>query len=211
MDWQTLLWHFWAVLREHWINSLISLAALFGGVWIGKRRARAEWSKRRFLDRINFSFNTFHDGTLQIRTLVEKNCRDVFLNDIAVERVLAAAKKTSAENPILPLASSERWYMLNAVLNEMSEQFAQGFLKRDMKLPVQSANYLICLTYENDGALMTRKIRAMIIRKELLLNLPSEPPKYERPHHSTRFRTLQQLAAAYAVDTSNFLDVEICI
>jgi hypothetical protein len=211
MDWKALLWHAWVVLREHWINSLISLAALFAGTWLGKRRARAEWSKKRFLDRLNFSFNTLHEGTLQIRTLVEKNCRDVFLNDVAVERVLAAAKRTSADNPILPLPADDRWFMLNAVLNEMSEQFAAGFIKRDMGLPVQTAIYLLCLTYENDGALMTRKIRAMIIRKSLLLNLPAEPPKLERPHHIRRFLTLKQMAAAYAVDPSNFFEVELCV
>jgi hypothetical protein len=135
----------------------------------------------------------------------------VFLHEIATERVLAAAKKTYAVNPILPLPADDRWFMLNAVLNELSEQFATGFVKRDMGLPVQTAVYLICLTYENDGALMTRKIRAMIVRKEFLLNLPKEPPKLERPHHIRRFLTLQQMAAAYAVDASNFFEVELCV
>lgn len=210
MDWQTLLWQTWDLLREHWLKALISLFALTVGTWWGRRRARAEWTQKRFLDRINFSLNSMHDGMLQIRTLSEKNCRDVFLNDIAVERVLAAASKTPADNPILPLPADERWFLLNAVLNEVSEQFAAGFMRRDMGLPVTTGQYLICLTYENAGDLKTRKIRAMVIRKELLLNLPIEPPRFERPHHSTRFKTLQQLAAAYTVDPSNFLDVEIC-
>jgi hypothetical protein len=51
----------------------------------------------------------------------------------------------------------------------------------------------------------------MIIRKELLLNLPVAPPQFERPHHSTRFDTLKRLAVAYAKDPNLFLEVEICI
>jgi len=211
MDWRALLQHGWVVLREHWINSLISLSALVFGAWIGKRRAKAEWSKKRFLDRINFSLNSIVDGTLQIRTLVEKNCREVFLNDVAVERVHEAAKRTTAESALLPLDKDERWFMLNAVLNEISEQFADGFVRRDMGLPVQKQNYVICLTYENDGALMTRKIRAMVVRKDLFTHLPADMPKLERPHHATRYNTLRQLATVYQQDPSHFLDVEICI
>lgn len=211
MDWNNVATGAWGILREHWPKALFSLCALAVGTWWGKRRARAEWSKKRFLDRLNFSLNSIQDGTLLIRTLAEMNCRDVFLNEIAAERVQVAATKTTAQNPILPLSPDERWYMLNAVLNEMSERFAVGFLKRDLGQTVQSAQYLICLTYENAGDLKTRKIRAMVVRKELLLNLPAEVPKFERPHHSTRFNTLKQLAASYAVDPSNFLDIQICI
>jgi hypothetical protein len=54
-------------------------------------------------------------------------------------------------------------------------------------------------------------LSAMVIRKELLLNLPAEMPKLERPHHSTRYNTLKQLAAFYASDPSYFLDAEICV
>lgn len=211
MGWNEIVTDGLNLLREHWAKILYSLAALLVGTWWGKRRARAEWSKKRFLDRLNFSLNSVRDGTLEIRTLGEMNCRDVFLNEVAAERVRAAALKTSADNAILPLAPEERWYMLNAVLNEISERFAPGFLKRDLNQPAQCGQYLICLTYENAGDLKTRKIRAMIVRKSLLLDLPADAPKFERPHHDIRFNTLRQLAAAHAADPSNFLDVEICI
>lgn len=211
MDWKQLLWDLWVILREHWIKAAISFVFLIVGAWIGKRRARRAWERKRFLDRINFSLNLIHDNTLQIRTLVEKNCRDVFLNDIAVDRVLAAARRTTDANPILPLDRAERWYLLNAVLNEISERFATGFVRREMGLPVQSAQYLVCLTYEVAGELKTQKVRAMIVRKDLLLRLPTDPPRFERPHHSTRWATLHQLAEQYAIDSTHFLDVEICV
>ena len=211
MDWKQLLLDIWQILRDHWLKWVISFVLLFMGTWWGRRRASAEWERKRFLDRINFSLNMIHDGMLQIRTLVEKNCKEVFLNEVATERVLMAAKKTTPQNPILPLPADERWYLLNAVLNEVSERFASGFLKREMGLPVNAANYLICLTYEMSGELKTQKIRAMVIRKDLLTHLPEDAPKFERPHHSTRWATLKQLAELYAKDPSHFLDVEICI
>lgn len=211
MDWKQLLVEVGSILRDHWLKAAISLVFLTIGTWLGKRRARRNWERKQFLDRINFSLNMIHDGTLQIRTLVEKDCRDVFLNDVAVERVLKAAKLTTPHNPILPLDRGERWYLLNAVLNEISERLATGFIRRDMGLPVHTANYLICLTYEMAGELKTQKVRAMIVRKDLLTQLPNVPPRFERPHHSTRWETLQQLSRQYAVDSTNFLDVEICV
>jgi hypothetical protein len=211
MDWQHLLWQAWDLLKEHWLKALGSLVILLIGSWIGRRRARREWMNRRFLDRLNFSLNTIKDGKLQIRTLAEMNCRDVFLNDYAAQRVQEAAQRTTKDNAIVPLERDERWYILNAILNEVSERFAEGFLKRDMGLPVHTRPYLICLTYENAGELKTRKIRAMVIQKDVLLNLPSETPQLERPHHLTRFITLQHLATSYQADPTNFLEIEISL
>lgn len=211
MDWHALAQDVWHFFRSHWASALYSLAFLIVGTWWGRRRARREWANKRFLDRLNFSLNTIGGGTLQIRTLAEMNARDVFLNDVAVERVIDATRRTTATNPLLPLARDDRWYYLNAVLNEVSERFAVGFIKRDMGVPVETRSYLICLTYEIAGDLKTRKVRAMVIQKSTLTNLPVEPPRFERPHHATRFETLRHLAAAYASDPTEFLDVELSI
>lgn len=211
MDWHALWLDLWAILREHWLKGIVSLAFLLAGTWWGRRRARREWASKRFLDRINFSLNTIRDGTLQIRTIAEMNCRDVFLNDVAAEAVQAATARTTEKNALLPFDRDERWFLLNAVLNEVSERFADGLLRRDMGLPTTTRVYLICLTYENSGDLKTRKVRAMVIQRDTLLNLPEEPPKLERPHHAVRFRTLQQLAAAYREDPTNFLEVELSL
>lgn len=211
MQWHQLLVDVWHVLRDHWVQWIASFVLVTLGAWWGKRRARGEWSRKRFLDRINFSLNMIVDGKLVIRTLLERDSREVFLNEVAVDRAEAAAHQTTAENPILPLHPDERWYYLNAVLNKLSEEFAAGFLKRDMGLQVNSAAYLICLTYENAGELRTRKIRAMVIRKSLLLNLPAQPPVLEKAHHSTRYDTLKRLAVEYGKEPSNFLEMEIAL
>ena len=215
MDSQQWLQQTGDFVRDNWLkiawSAAWSIGVLYVGTWWGKRRARSEWSTKQFLNRINFSLNQLRDDKLLIRTLAEMDCRDVFQNDVAVERVLAAAKKTDEHNAILPLAKDDRWYVLNSVLNELSERFATGFLKQDLGIATASRVYLACLTFENAGDLKTRKVRVMLIRKEALLALPAEPPEFERPHHLVRFKTLHQMAESYRKDPNDFIEIELSI
>lgn len=71
--------------------------------------------------------------------------------------------------------------------------------------------YLICLTNECDGEVRTRKVRAMVIRKDSLMNLPKEQPGFESPTHAIRWKTLQQMQKAYAADPTNFIEAEIVV
>jgi len=160
---------------------------------------------------LNLSLNSIDQGTLKIRTLSEKRCEDVFLNSAAADLIQKMAKKTTAADPILPIPSGENWFYLNSVLNDLSEAFAVGLLKRDISGSAPSALYLIVLTCEAAGEMKTRKIRAMVIRKQLLLNLPSEMPKLESPNHGTRWKTLQFLAEEYQRTPSRFLEVELSV
>jgi len=198
-------------LREHGLKYLFGAA--FGVIawWLGNRRARAKWQKREFGDRLNVSLNTVADGRLLIRTLLEKSLSEVLLNTAAVDAVTAATKQTTAANPILPLPKDDTWYFLNAVLNEVSEKFAEGQIRRDLGQPVTCGTYLMCLTYESAGQLRTRKVRAMIIRKETLLSLPAEPPKFSSEHHITRWETLHKLKNAYQAKPWQFIELEICV
>ena len=218
------------IARERWLTALLPVASLLIGLWWGRRRARREWRQKQFLSRVNVSLNTFAerpDGglLLQIRTLSEKDALEVFLNQIAVERVQAATTRTSESDPLLPLGD-DAWYLLNAVLNEVSEQFAAGHVRRDLGASVTTGRYLIALTYEHAGDIRTQKVRAMVIRKDRLEALflppvtpregeaaPPAPPTVhiERPNHATRLRTLGQLAAAHRRDPSQFLEVEISV
>lgn len=197
-------------LNQHWARFLTAAVALAVGWFLGRWRARAQWKKKEFLDRLNVSLNSIEDGRLLIRTVIEKSCEDVFLNDVAAARVVAAAKQTSESDPILPLPKDDYWYYLNQVLNEVSEKFAEGQLRRDAGLPVRRADYLLCLTCEVAGEMRTRKVRAMLVRKGLLTNLPAVEPKYESPTHTTRWRTLRQLAAIFEKEPVKFMAVELC-
>ena len=198
-------------VRDH--SSKLTVAALFTflGWGIGRWRARRAWLKRDFLHRLNFTLNIIEDGRLVIRTLMEKPCDEIFMNKSAVDQVLAAAKQTTAASPFLPLTQEDYWFYLNQILNELSEKFAEGALKRDLKLPVTSARYLISLTSESVGEIRTRKIRAMLIRKDHLVSLPETAPEFERPHHSTRWDTLQKMKVAYEKTPHLFLEMELSV
>lgn len=198
-------------IRDHAVKLITGLVFMGLGWYLGNRRASAAWKKQEFLDRLNVSLNTIQGGTLKIRTLSEKRCDEVFLNSAASETVKKLARQTTGADPMLPIPKDEVWFYLNSVLNDLSEQFAAAYLKHDMGGPVQSARYLIALTCESEGEMKTRKIRAMVIQKSLLLNLPQETPNFESPRHSTRWKTLQSMAAEYAKNPHRFKEVELAV
>jgi hypothetical protein len=198
-------------LHDHWVK--FATAALFMAVgwFVGRRRARAEWRRREFFDRLNISLNALRDGTLAIRTIAEESCSEVFLNSVAVATLTDAARRTTPDDPLLELAEKDYWYYLNAVLNEVAEKFGEGQIRRDLGLPVTTARYIMCLTSECAGEVRTRKIRAMLVQKSLLLNLPAQEPKFESPNHATRWKTLKYLAVQIGRTPYKFLELEICI
>jgi hypothetical protein len=198
-------------LQDNWLKFLTGLFIMAVGWFFGQRRAQASWKKKEFLDRLNVSLNSIGGGILLIRTVLEKSCKDVFLNDVAVAAIRDASGKTSESDPTLPLPEADYWYFLNSVLNEVAEQFSEGQLRRDMGLPVNIQRYLICLTSECAGELKTRKVRAMLIQTSLLDALPEEQPTFESPHHITRWDTLQKLAKLRKSSAYRFLEIEICI
>ncbi|MEZ6056522.1 MAG: hypothetical protein R3C01_07440 [Planctomycetaceae bacterium] len=198
------------LIVTHWQKLIPILVSAFVGWFFGKRRAKQAWKNREFFDRLNFSLTTLIDGKLSIRTLVEKRCEEVFLNSVATETVIAKARQTTAADPVLQFDRDDTWYYLNAVLNELSERFSDGVVRRDLGMKVSSARYLICLTCETAGNIRTHKVRALVIQKQLLTNLPEEPPAFESPNHSTRWETIKLLATIYKATPHRFLEMELC-
>ncbi len=204
---ETILTH----LRDRGLQWLVALAITSLGGLVAWWKARQRWRRREFLDRLNVSLNLLVDGKLLIRTLLEKSCQDIFLNSMAVKEVLKASGQTTPTDPLLPLPQEDYWYYLNAVLNEVGEKFSAGQIRRDLGEPVRRGLYLVALTFECAGEMKTRKIRAMVIRKELLVDLPAETPQFNSPHHITRWNTLQQMKAAYAATPWKFIEMELCV
>ena len=204
-------------LAANWFGIVAPLLGVLIGAWIANRQARRAWRKREFLDRINFSLNTLADGTLLIRTLYESNLLEVFLNPSAAQVVLAAARRTTPDDPILTVEDeTDRWALLNSVLNVVSEQFADGAIWRDAGLPIEARRYLACLTCEPDPEVRTRKVRAMLVGKATLDRFAADyaeaVPKLENAkHHITRVRTLRTMAQRYADDPSAFIEIEVCV
>lgn len=201
----------WKHLNDKIAGVVIAAVFAFLGWYWGKRKADAKWQRREFFDRLNVSLNMIREGTLHIRTILEKGCAEVFLNSSATETIIALSQQTTPQDSIIPLPKEEYWYYLNSVLNEIAEKFSEGQIKRDLGLPVTGERYVICLTNETSGEMKTRKLRAMLIQKKLLTHLPTEQPKFESPHHITRWQTLNQLAAEYQRNPHRFLEMEIVV
>ena len=199
------------LIVDHWVKALVALAIAGAGWSWGRYRARESWRRREFLNRFNVSLNLIDDGVLRIRTLSEQPLEKVFLNSAAAKLVARAARKTTEDDPVLPLAEADRWFVYNEVLNQISEQFAQGHLRRSLGVAVTGARYVIALTCERAGGVRTQKIRAMVIRRDLLSALPEQPPRFESSTHVTRFDTLRTLAARLDGDPGAFLEVELCL
>lgn len=206
-----LLQTIWKNLHDKIAGVLIAAVFTFLGWYWGKRKADAKWQRREFFDRLNVSLNMVREGTLQIRTILEKGCAEVFLNSSATETIISLSRQTTPQDSIIPLPKEEYWYYLNAVLNEVAEKFSVGQIKRDLGLEVTGERYVICLTNETSGEMKTRKLRAMLIQKKLLTHLPTQQPKLESPHHTTRWQTLNQLAAEYQRNPHRFLEMEIVV
>lgn len=188
------------------------------GTWAWYR-ARSAWRRREYLDRLNFSLNSFDGKTLKIRTLLEESLESIMLNRIAVSMVRKGAHKARVDDPVLHFAKKDAWFILNAVLNTLSERFASGILKQDIlrnskgetSTIIPTARYLFCLTCEKNAQVRTQKIRVMVIRKDLLESLPLQRPQLEREVHSTRWETLQKMAAAHRETPHDFLEVELSV
>ncbi|MBP3958481.1 hypothetical protein J8F10_24805 [Gemmata sp. G18] len=181
--------------------------------WWARRQATRQWYAKEFLDRIIVSLNIFADGALKIRTVLERSLDEIFLNKLAVAKVWAAARATTTDNPVMPIAKEDRWFLLNFVLNAVAEHFVEGHIKRDAGLPVTTVKYALFLTCELVGDERIRKVRAMLVRHDVLENFPypDTMPVLENPWHEDRIKTLRAASALYKKEPDNFLVLEVCV
>ena len=193
------------------VKALIPLVTLLLGFYGRRLFDWFRWRRKQFLHRIIVSLNSFHDGKLLLRTIMEKSCEEVFLNSYAVNVVVSAAQKTTDKNPVLELPKDEAWHILNSALNAVAEEFHQGVVQRDMGLPVKSERYVFCLTHERADDVKQEKVRLLMIRSDVLANLPKEMPALESPHHRLRFETLHKMAESRKTRPDLFAEVEICM
>ena len=195
------------------VAAVTSTLTFFAGRWWGRYKAGRQWHRKEFMDRVIVSLNLFADGGLKIRTVLERSLDEVFLNAVAVEKVLAAADATTVEDPLLPLPKADRWYVLNFVLNAIAEHFVAGHIRRDAGQPVTVIKYALFLTCERVGDERIRKVRAMLVRADVLADFPYKDamPSFENPWHSNRILTLRRAAELYAKEPDHFLTLEVCV
>jgi hypothetical protein len=190
-----------------------TVASFVVGRWWGRYQARRQWERKQFLGRIIVSLNSFADGWLKIRTIFERSLEDVFLNPVAVQKVRAASLRTTVDNPVLEIAPQDRWFLLNFVLNAVAERFSSGLVRYDAGQPLRPVTYLLFLTCEVVGEDRIRKVRAMMVRKDLLEDFPyrDSMPRLERDWHADRITTLRRAAELYQKEPDNFLALEIYV
>jgi hypothetical protein len=70
--------------------------------------------------------------------------------------------------------------------------------------PMEEHRFVIALTFEQLNNRRARHLRAMVILKETLRNLPAQCPQVDAEEHKTRYRTLQAIARQYAANPERF-------
>ena len=190
-----------------------TVVCFLAGRWWGRYQARKQWERKQFLGRIIVSLNTFADNWLKIRTIFERSLEEVFLNPVAIGKVRAASLQTTPDNPLLPIAPADRWYLLNFVLNAVAERFSDSLVRYDAGGSLRPVTYLLFLTCEVVGEDRIRKVRAMMVRKELLEEFPypDAMPKLEQEWHADRILTLRRASEVYQKEPDNFLPIEIYV
>jgi len=195
------------------VAATTSTATFFAGRWWGRYKANRQWAAKEFLDRIIVSLNIFAGGFLKIRTVMEKSLHEVFLNRVAVEKIETAAKATTTDKPVMPIPKDDRWFLLNFVLNAVAEHFVAGHIRQDTGQPVTIVKYALFLTCELVGDERIRKVRAMLVRQDLLIEFPYQDtmPGLENPWHADRIKTLRYAAELYKKEPDYFLTLEVCV
>ncbi len=195
------------------VSAVTSLAAFLFGRYYGRYKARREWMSKEFFNRVIVSLNIFAGGVLKIRTVLERSIEEVFLNPVAIEKVQAAARACTEADPLLRIPKEDRWFVLNFVLNAVAELFVPGQIKLDAGEKVSAVKYALFLTCEVVGDERIRKIRAMLLRRDLLENFPYPDtlPQLENPWHEDRIKTLRRAAELFRTEPDLFLTLEVCV
>jgi hypothetical protein len=190
-----VLSEFLEFMRPYW--SGVALAATWAGigvVWWSRRRA---WQRKQFLSQVNFSLNYIQDSSLAMRTLLELPAAQVWLNEHGSALVVKASRKTAIEQPFIHLSEvKDQDFLHRAVLNALSERYADGFLAAALGLPVARDNFVFGITCEKYGEIRTLKVRILLIREKTLTELFGPPRRTDslnvpNPVLRARLRTLE--------------------
>jgi len=191
----------------------VATVVMLWALWATYRKTRLMWQRRTFLTRINFSLNYVEGRTLKIRTLREDDLGEILLgNQHGKKVVLKAARRTTLPRPFLELPKDDAWTVLNAVLNELSEQFAQGLLVRSVKGAAAPVWFVFGLTCEKHPAVRMNKLRVMVIERSLLEKIDRlEGLVFEQRTHHVRLDTLREMRAVQLdpARRHNLMEVEL--
>lgn len=159
----------------------IALGATWAGIGFVWWRRRADWGRKQFLSQVNFSLNYVQDNQLVMRTLVELPASEVWLNEHGIQLVSQATKKTQVDQPFIQLKEPrDQDFLQRAVLNVLSERYAEGYLAAALGLPVQREEFVFGITCEKYGDIRTLKIRILLLTERTLVELFGPARKIDR-------------------------------
>lgn len=193
---------------KHYWNT-IALLATWVGILIVWYRRRTEWRRKQFLNQVNFSLNYVVNNTLAMRTLLETTAQLVWLNDYGVKAVFAAAGKTTVDHPFIVLDDPKDQDFINrAVLNTLSEKFADTYLAAALGGPTRVGSFCFAITCEKYEEIRTVKLRVLIIEERTLLDLFGPGGKggqLQLTHvvYKARLKSLQAIHDMYLKDKTS--------
>jgi hypothetical protein len=157
-------------MQPHWHT--VALVLTWLGILFVALRRRFHWSRKRFLTQVNFSLNYRVGNSLAMRTLLESPAIQVWLNEYGVAKVLRSAARTTLEDPfILMKDPTEREFTHRAVLNVLSQRFADTFVAAALGVPVRTTTFLFVVTFERYTVMRTQKVRVLLAEESFLHGL----------------------------------------
>lgn len=167
-----------------------------------------KYSQRDFMDQITFSFDDFSEtdegrSLLNLWTFGNYFARNVFIgsHDVLLQKVQAAAQKTTTDDVFVRLPEEDMRHMNKAVLNTIASASQPGLLARMNGQETEQVRVLMAVTCEPDETVEQRKIRViMATERDLERLLDDEFCKqvtYHSDRHADRLRTLRAMAEEY--------------
>ena len=154
----------WVQILTNLLNNKVTIFLLgIFGQWLLDRyyhwSSLRKWRQQVFLDRVqavlfSASPRQVESGRVEKRTMFEVDLTNVLNgNEAAAEEVRIAASKCTKDKPFITqhLAASERYHVLNAVLNCVSCQYSSGHLIADLGGSYVSDWYAFAITAETVG------------------------------------------------------------
>jgi hypothetical protein len=150
----------------------VALGATWAGIVYIWWQRRTAWKQKHFLSRVNFSINYIQDDALAMRTLLELPADEVWLNEHGSQAVTDASRRTTIEDPYVQLQdAADQNFIHRAVLNALSQRYAEGYLAASLGLPVARDEYVFGITCEKFDEIRTLKVRVLLIREATLVEL----------------------------------------
>jgi hypothetical protein len=197
------IWHLLELIKNY--GSPVALVATWAAIaWVWYKR-RVSWLRKEFINQVNFSLNYVVGESLLMRTLLETTAEKVWLNAWGVKKLMAAAARTTERDPFIRLDNAgDRDFINRAVLNVLSERFAETFVAASLGVPVKTAPYRFAITCEKYKDMRTLKIRVLIVEESTLEKFGPEGHsgslKLANPKFTDRIQSLQAMCAESKAD-----------